>query len=57
LRLYALAAERMRGGRRLAGMLYTFVRYGVTVAVRCDDDKLAEWTQWLATLPTFDEAA
>jgi hypothetical protein len=46
----------MRGARRLAGMLYTFVRYGVTVAVRFDDDKLGEWTEWLANLPTFEEA-
>ncbi len=56
LRLYALAAERMRGARRLAGMLFAFVRYGTVVAVRFDDAKLAEWTDWLAHLRT-EEAA
>ena len=52
LRLYALAAERMRGGRRVAGMLFAFIRYGVVVAMPVDDDKLAEWTRWLAELRT-----
>ena len=47
-RLYALAAERMRGRRNLAGLLYTFVRHGVTVAVRVDELLLANWTMWLA---------
>jgi exodeoxyribonuclease V beta subunit len=51
-RLYALAADRMRGGRRLAGMLFAFVRYGISVAVRFDADKLASWTDWLAHLRT-----
>jgi len=51
-RLYALAADRMRGGRRLAGMLFVFVRYGIVVALPTDDDKLAEWSHWLANLRT-----
>lgn len=51
-RLYALAADRMRGGRRLAGMLFAFVRYGIVVALPIDDDKLAEWSHWLANLRT-----
>jgi ATP-dependent exoDNAse (exonuclease V) beta subunit len=52
LRLYALAADRMRGERRLAGMLFAFVRYGVVVALPVDDAKLAEWSSWLANLRT-----
>ncbi|HET9990968.1 MAG TPA: PD-(D/E)XK nuclease family protein, partial [Kofleriaceae bacterium] len=51
-RLYALAAERMKGTRRVAGMLFAFVRYGVVVALPFDDDKLATWTYWLANLKT-----
>ena len=51
-RLYALAADRLRGRRRLAGMLFAFVRYGVVVAVPFTDDKLAAWSQWLAELRT-----
>jgi exodeoxyribonuclease V beta subunit len=49
-RLYALAADRLRGGRRLAGLLFAFVRHGVVVPLRIGDDTLATWTQWLATL-------
>jgi hypothetical protein len=41
----------MCGARRLAGILFAFVRYGVTVAVRTPDDKLAAWESWLAALP------
>ena len=51
-RLYALAADRLRGSRRLAGMLFAFVRYGVVAAVPFTDDKLAAWSQWLANLRT-----
>jgi exodeoxyribonuclease V beta subunit len=51
-RLYGLAAERLRGGRRLGGMLFAFVRYGVTVALPIDDAKLAHWADWLANLRT-----
>ncbi len=49
-RLYALAVDRMRGDRRLAGMLFPLVRYGVAVAVRIDPDKLAAWGAWLTTV-------
>jgi exodeoxyribonuclease V beta subunit len=55
-RLYALAADRMRRQRRFAGLLYTFVRYNVTVALRVDEDTLPAWTTWLATLPARSEA-
>jgi exodeoxyribonuclease V beta subunit len=51
-RLYALAAERMKGSRRVAGMLFAFVRYGVVVALPFDDAKLEAWTYWLANLRT-----
>ncbi|HEY0250139.1 MAG TPA: UvrD-helicase domain-containing protein [Kofleriaceae bacterium] len=51
-RLYAIAADRLRGERRLAGMLFSFVRYGITIALPVDDVKLAEWTSWLANLRT-----
>ncbi|HEX4452669.1 MAG TPA: UvrD-helicase domain-containing protein [Kofleriaceae bacterium] len=51
-RLYGLAAERLRGGRRLGGMLFVFVRYGITVALPIDDARLAEWADWLAHLRT-----
>lgn len=51
-RLYALAADRMRGGRRFAGLLYTFVRYNITVPLRIDDTTLGEWSTWLANLRT-----
>jgi ATP-dependent exoDNAse (exonuclease V) beta subunit len=53
-RLYAIAAERMRGGRKLAGLLFAFVRYGVVVPVRLADDTLAVWTQWLADIPGLE---
>ena len=47
-RLYAIAAERMRGGRQLAGLLFQFLRHDVTVQVRVDDILLANWTMWLS---------
>ena len=50
-RLYALAADRMRGSRRLAGLLFQFVRHGVVVPVRIESDTLGGWTTWLANLP------
>jgi ATP-dependent exoDNAse (exonuclease V) beta subunit len=53
-RLYAIAADRVRGARRAAGMLFAFVRYGVVVALPVDDAKLSEWTTWLAELRTED---
>ncbi len=50
-RLYALAAERLRGSRRLAGLLFAFVRYGVVVPIRVDAAALAGWSAWLGALP------
>jgi exodeoxyribonuclease V beta subunit len=50
--LYALAAARLRGARPFAGMLFVFVRYGVTVAVRTPEESLAGWERWLASVPT-----
>ncbi len=50
-RLYALAADRMRGSRRLAGLLFQFVRHGIVVPVRVAGDTLDVWTTWLANLP------
>ena len=52
-RLYAIAAERLRGPRRLAGLLYQFVRHDLTVPLRMQADTLATWTAWLAGLPTL----
>jgi len=49
-RLYALAADRLRGSRKLAGLLFAFVRHGVVVPLRIADDTLATWSQWLAQL-------
>jgi exodeoxyribonuclease V beta subunit len=49
-RLYGIAADRMRGERRLAGLLFAFVRHGVAVPVRLDDATLAAWTDWLAAI-------
>ena len=50
-RLYAIAADRMRGARRLAGLLFAFVRHDLVVPARLGDDTLAGWTAWLADLP------
>jgi ATP-dependent exoDNAse (exonuclease V) beta subunit len=47
-RLYAIAADRLRGRRRLAGLLFAFVRHDIVVPVRITDDLLAGWTDWLA---------
>ena len=33
-RLYAIAADRLRGGRRLAGLLFAFVRHDIVVPLR-----------------------
>jgi exodeoxyribonuclease V beta subunit len=49
-RLYAIAADRLRGRRRLAGLLFGFVRHGIVVPVRIADDTLATWTAWLAEI-------
>ncbi|MGE3458673.1 MAG: UvrD-helicase domain-containing protein, partial [Kofleriaceae bacterium] len=50
-RLYAIAADRMRGRRRLAGALFAFIRYGVVVPVRVEPTTVESWTRWLAGLP------
>ncbi|HET9626050.1 MAG TPA: PD-(D/E)XK nuclease family protein, partial [Kofleriaceae bacterium] len=49
-RLYAIAADRMRGHRKLAGLLFMFIRHDVTVPVRISDSTLATWTDWLAQI-------
>jgi exodeoxyribonuclease V beta subunit len=49
-RLYALAADKLRGSRKLAGLLFVFVRHGVVVPMRIADDTLATYAHWLATL-------
>ncbi|MGE3546507.1 MAG: UvrD-helicase domain-containing protein, partial [Kofleriaceae bacterium] len=49
-RLYAIAAERMRGRRQLAGVLFAFIRYGVVVPVRIEPATVDTWTRWLAGL-------
>ncbi|HMG23151.1 MAG TPA: PD-(D/E)XK nuclease family protein [Kofleriaceae bacterium] len=49
-RLYALAADRLRGRRRLAGLLFAFVRHGITIPVRIGDDTLTIWSDWLAQI-------
>jgi hypothetical protein len=40
----------MRGPRRLAGVLYAFVRHGIVVPLRLDPTTLADWATWLGTL-------
>jgi exodeoxyribonuclease V beta subunit len=49
-RLYGLAADKLRGARRLAGLLFAFVRHGVVVPLRIDDSTLPAWSHWLASL-------
>jgi exodeoxyribonuclease V beta subunit len=49
-RLYALAADKLRGQRRLAGLLFAFVRHDIVVPLRIVDDTLPQWSHWLATL-------
>jgi exodeoxyribonuclease V beta subunit len=51
-RLYAIATERMRGGRKLAGLLFAFVRHDIVAPLRVTDEMLASWTSWLANLRT-----
>jgi ATP-dependent exoDNAse (exonuclease V) beta subunit len=47
-RLYAIAAERLCGQRRFAGLLFSFIRHGITIPVRVDGITLANWTMWLS---------
>jgi ATP-dependent exoDNAse (exonuclease V) beta subunit len=53
-RLYAIAADRLRGRRRLAGLLFAFIRHDITVPVRIADDTLAGWTEWLARIAELE---
>ena len=48
--LYALAADRLRGTRQLAGLLFAFVRHGIVVPLRVGADKLGGWAAWLENL-------
>jgi exodeoxyribonuclease V beta subunit len=50
-RLYAIAADRMRGARRLAGLLFSFVRHRIAVPVRIAEGTLDAWAAWLAAIP------
>src|SRR5262249_3365079 len=45
MRLYAIAADRLRGKRRLAGLLFAFLRHDIVVPIRATDGTLAEWTR------------
>jgi ATP-dependent exoDNAse (exonuclease V) beta subunit len=56
-RLYAIAADRLRGRRKLAGLLFGFVRYGITVAFRVGDDTLGAWVDWLGRIAGTDAVA
>jgi len=61
-KLYALAAQRLchptssvaslasRRPRHFAGLLFVFVRYGISVPMQVDPDALERWTDWLAAL-------
>jgi hypothetical protein len=40
----------MRGGRRLAGLLFAFVRHDLVVPVPVTGDTLAAWRDWLARI-------
>ena len=54
-RLYAIAAERLRGRRAFAGLLFGFVRYGIVVPVRVGDATLGAWTDWLGRISQIPE--
>ena len=49
-RLYSLAAARLCGTRTLRGVLFAFLRHGVTVQIAVDDDALAGYARWLEGL-------
>jgi ATP-dependent exoDNAse (exonuclease V) beta subunit len=49
-RLYAIAADRLRGPRRLAGLLFAFLRHDLVVPVRVTDDTIAAWRDWLTRI-------
>ncbi|MDQ3299781.1 MAG: PD-(D/E)XK nuclease family protein, partial [Myxococcota bacterium] len=59
-RLYALAADRFRGNRRLAGLLFAFVRHDLVAPLRIEPGTLETWRAWLATIaarPTGEVAS
>jgi len=56
-RLYAIAADRLRGPRRLAGLLFAFIRHDLVVPVRIAEDTLATWSDWLARIAETAETA
>jgi len=62
-RLYAIAADRLRGKRELAGMLFAFLRYGIVVPIRIADpitsgrERLAAWQDWLARIAERSDVA
>ena len=45
-----LVVDKLRGQRKLVGLLFAFVRHGVVVPIRIADDTLAGYAHWLATL-------
>lgn len=49
-RLYSLAASKLCGARTLRGVLFAFVRHGVTVPIAVDADELARYARWLEGL-------
>jgi ATP-dependent exoDNAse (exonuclease V) beta subunit len=49
-RLYALAADKLRGTRTLRGVVFAFVRHNVTVQVAVEPDTLAQYARWLEAL-------
>ena len=55
-RLYSLAAAKLRGARTLRGVVFAFVRHGVTAQIRIDDDALASYARWLEGLRGPEEA-
>ncbi len=56
-RLYAIAADRIRGRRRFAGLLFAFIRYGIVVPVRVGDETLIAWQDWLGRIAQVPELA
>ena len=54
-RLYAIAADRLRGKRTFAGLLFAFVRYGIVVPVRVGDATLGAWFDWLGRISQIPE--
>ncbi|MEO8703776.1 MAG: UvrD-helicase domain-containing protein, partial [Kofleriaceae bacterium] len=56
-RLYAIAADRLRGRRTFAGLLFAFVRYGIVVPVRVAAPTLDAWTDWLGRIAQVPEVA